>query len=100
LINLYASKLFKETGRAILTSSGINEVSQEGPDWGGGHGVFTLALLDGLRGEADSNGDHFVTAGELFAYVRDRVRTETGFHQNPYALPGINQELTLAVANK
>ncbi len=100
LINLYASKLFKETGRAVLTSSDVNELSQESQNWGGGHGIFTLALLDGLRGEADANGDAFVTAGELFAYVRDRVRTETGFHQNPYALPGLNANLTLAVASK
>ena len=83
-----------------LAESDVNELSQESPSWGGGHGIFTLALLDGLRGEADSNGDAFVTAGELFAYVRDRVRTETCFHQNPYALPGLNADLTLAVAKK
>lgn len=100
LINLYATKLFKETGRAVLTSSDVNEPSQESIGWGGGHGIFTLAILDGLRGEADTNGDHFVTAGELFAYVRDRVRRETGFHQNPHALPGLNADLTLAVSTK
>lgn len=100
LINLYASKLFRETGRAVLTSSDVNELSQESPMWGGGHGIFTLTLLEGLRGEADTNRDHFVTAGELFAYVRDRVRTETGFRQNPCALPGLNADLTLAVAVK
>lgn len=100
LINLYASKLFKETGRAVLTSSDVNELSQESPTWGGGHGIFTLTILEGLRGDADTNRDHFVTAGELFAYVRDRVRTETGFRQNPCALPGLNADLTLAVAVK
>jgi len=83
LINLYSAKLFKEEGRAALTSSDVNELSHESPRWGGGHGVFTYALLEGLRAQADANADHFVTAGELFAYVRDRVRLETGFKQNP-----------------
>lgn len=97
LINLYASKLFNEAGRAVLTSSDVNEVSREGPTWGGGHGIFTWALLEGLRGEADLNEDRFVTAGELFGYVRNRVRVETGFRQNPRTLPGLNADLPLAV---
>jgi hypothetical protein len=96
LINLYASRLFTETGRAVLTSSDVNELSQESVRWGGGHGIFSWALLEGLRGEADGNSDHFITAGELFNYVRDRVRVETYFRQNPRALPGLNTDLTLA----
>lgn len=98
LINLYASRLFNEAGRAVITSSDVNEVSQEGARWGSGHGVFTWVLLEGLRGSADANADHYVTAGELFDYVRDRVRVETDFRQNPRALPGNNGQLTLAVA--
>ncbi|HKP10533.1 MAG TPA: caspase family protein [Blastocatellia bacterium] len=99
LINLYAQKLYKETGRALLTSSDINELSQESEQWGG-HGIFTLALLEGFRGDADANGDHLVTAGELFNYVRDRVRVATAFQQNPRALPGLSTDLALAVAMK
>ncbi len=98
LINLYATKLFKETGRAILTSSDVSEESQESSRWGGGHGIFTFALLEGLRGEADTNKDRYVTAGEIFSYVRNRVSVETGFKQNPTALPGLNKDLTLSVA--
>jgi hypothetical protein len=97
LTNLYAQKLYKEAGRAILTSSDVSEVSQESDQWGGGHGIFTLALLDGFRGGADANGDRLITAGELFNYVRDRVRVETAFRQNPRALPGLSADLTLAV---
>lgn len=98
VFNLYAAKLFRETGRAVLTSSDVNEISQESSLWGGGHGIFTWSLLEGLRGEADSNGDRLITAGELFAFVRDRVRVETAFKQNPSALPGSNNDLALAVA--
>jgi hypothetical protein len=100
LINLYASKLFNETGRAILTSSDVSEESQESKRWGSGHGIFTYALLEGLRGEADFNRDNFITAGELFAYVRNRVSVETGFRQNPTALPGLSRDLTLAFLAK
>ncbi len=101
LINLYSAKLFKEEGRAALTSSDVNEFSYENKRWGGGHGVFTYALLEGLRGQADANADSFVTAGELFAYVRDRVRLETGFKQNPRSVYDFNSDFTLAfVARK
>lgn len=96
LINLYASKLFTEAGRAVITASDVNEVSNEDARWGGGHGVFTWALLEGLRGAADVDADRFVTAGELFGYVSSRVREETGFKQNPRALPGLNADLALA----
>ncbi len=96
LINLYASKLFTEEGRAVMTSSDVNEVAREGPRWGGGHGLFTWALLEGLRGGADLNSDRFVTAGELFGYVRNRVRVETAFRQNPRVLPGLNADLALS----
>jgi hypothetical protein len=99
VFNLYAERLFSEAGRAVLTSSDVNEISQESPSWGGGHGIFTWSLLEGLRGEADTNNDHLVTAGELFDFVRDRVRVETSFTQNPRVLPGLNSDLALSVAS-
>jgi len=101
LINLYSAKLFKEEARAAITSSDVNELSYENKRWGGGHGVFTYALLEGLRGQADANADSLITAGELFAYVRDRVRLETGFKQNPRSLYNFSDDFTLAfVARK
>ncbi|MCI0490074.1 MAG: caspase family protein [Blastocatellia bacterium] len=100
LINLYASKLFAEKGRAVITASDVNESSFEDRRWGGGHGVFTFVLLEGLSGKADADRDGLVKAGELFAYVRERVREETGNKQNPRALPGLNADLSLSVAAK
>ncbi|HEY6333549.1 MAG TPA: caspase family protein [Blastocatellia bacterium] len=96
VVNLYAARLFGETGRAVITSSDVNEVSRESREWGGGHGVFTMALLEGLAGAADSNKDHVVTAGELFEYVRNRVRLATAGQQNPKAVLGLNGDLPLA----
>jgi hypothetical protein len=97
VFNLYAAKLYRESGRAVLTSSDVNEISEEGSHWGGGHGVFTWALLDGLSGAADANRDRVVTAGEVFGYVSRTVRRETNARQNPRALSGINEDFPLAV---
>ncbi len=100
VFNLYAARLFREEGRAVLTSSDVNEISQEGANWGGGHGVFTWSLLEGLRGNADTNRDNVVTAGELFDYVSVRVREQTESRQNPRALAGTNRDFPLAVVGR
>jgi hypothetical protein len=99
LANLYLEKLlYQEEGRAIMSSSDINEPSRESRQWGNGHGVFTYYLLDGLKGSADSNHDRLVSVGELFRYVRQKVRLATNQQQNPRLLVGNNEQLTLAIA--
>ena len=98
LSNLYLEKmLYQEEGRAIITSSDVNERSHESKKWGNGHGVFTYYVLEGLKGGADSNQDYFVSVGELFRYVRQKVRLDTNFLQNPRMLTGTNENLSLAV---
>lgn len=92
---IYAEKLFSGEGRALLTSSDVNELSEEGKKWGNGHGVFTWAILEGLRGVADVNRDHVVTTGELFDFVSNKVSEETNGRQNPRALPGTNRDFPL-----
>jgi hypothetical protein len=57
-----------------LAAAGPRETT--GPSSNGGHGLFTSHLLGGLRGAADSNGDHAVTLAELFMYLRERVTRE------------------------
>ena len=97
LISLYIEKmLYQEEGKAVITSSDVNELSQESTRWGNGHGVFTHFLLEGMQGKADSNADRLVTVGELFRFVRQKVRLDTQFRQNPRLLPGTNENLTLA----
>jgi len=99
LANIYLEKLlYQEEGRAIITSSDVNEPSRESQKWGNGHGVFTYYLLKGLSGSADKNEDRLVTVGELFRYVRQEVRLETQFAQNPRMLLGDNENVALAVA--
>ncbi len=61
-------------GIALLSSASANEEAQEDRRWGGGHGVFTHFLLEGLRGRADDTPqDGQVSVGELFEYVRANV---------------------------
>jgi uncharacterized caspase-like protein len=97
LANQYLEKLlYNEEGRAIITSSDVNELSHESQKWG--HGVFTYYVLEGLNGRADVNKDRLVSVGELFRYVRQKVRLDTGFLQNPRMLAGANENLSLAVA--
>ena len=50
---------------------------------GGGHSVFTGALLDGLEGDADLDGDQVVTFGELFNHVGREVERRTEERQTP-----------------
>ena len=98
--NVYAEKLFSGEGRALLTSSDVNEISQEGKKWGGGHGVFTWAILEGLNGVADVNRDRVVTTGELFDFVSDKVRQQTNGRQSPRALAGTSRDFPLASVRK
>jgi uncharacterized caspase-like protein len=74
--------LRRGTGAAVISSSSGNEFSLEGEEWR--NGVFTYALLQGLRsGLADANQDRVVTVSELQAYVIDQVRVLTQGGQNP-----------------
>lgn len=97
LVSLYAEKLlYAGEGKAVLTASDVTESSLENSRWGGGHGVFTHFVLQGLGGQADSDQDRVVTVEELFRFVRQRVRTETKFKQNPRLLVSSNGRLAMS----
>jgi uncharacterized caspase-like protein len=84
LVNRYLQEVSKTRGGiALLTSAEANEVSFEDAKWGGGHGVFTHYLLQGMKGAADLNQDGIVTVGELFEYVRSHVQAATEGRQHP-----------------
>jgi uncharacterized caspase-like protein len=54
----------------------------------GGHGAFTFALLEGLRGKADRNGNDTVEVRELADYVEERLPEITrkwGYEQFPFS---------------
>jgi tetratricopeptide (TPR) repeat protein len=66
-----------------LTASRDRERSFESPNWGGGHGIFTYYVVQGMQGAADESGDGYVTVDELADYVRRNVREATNGQQNP-----------------
>jgi tetratricopeptide (TPR) repeat protein len=66
-----------------LLASRPREVSLEGPEFGGGHGVFSYFVIKGLEGAADANHDGVVNADELIKYVSDQVPMATANKQHP-----------------
>lgn len=71
----------RETGTLYLAAALGSQKAFEGESFGGGHGAFTAALLEGLSGKAgakDGIGSH-----DLARYVIDRVVTLTGGNQIP-----------------
>jgi tetratricopeptide (TPR) repeat protein len=66
-----------------LLAARATELSQEGPQFGGGHGVFSYYVLKGLQGEADEDKDGSVDADELIQYVKNSVRAATMRKQTP-----------------
>ena len=66
-----------------LLASRPREVSLEGPEFGGGHGVFSYYVIKGLEGAADANQDGVVDADELIKYVSDQVPMATANKQHP-----------------
>ena len=47
------------------------------------HGMFSYFLMKGMEGEADSNQDNKITAGELHSYVQSNVVQQSSGSQTP-----------------
>ncbi|MCA8900432.1 MAG: caspase family protein [Hyphomonas sp.] len=76
------SDLNTESGAHVIAASGGLEYSVEGTEWE--NGVFTYALLKGLRGHAaDFDGDGQVEIREISRYVQQEVPRLTNFGQVP-----------------
>ncbi|MCB9317211.1 MAG: caspase family protein [Lewinellaceae bacterium] len=57
-----------------------DEFSIEGEQWGGGRGVFSYHLVDGLYGLADGSSDGQVNLFEIGRYLEDKVSKEASPH--------------------
>lgn len=79
--NDYFEKVTSLRAVQMVTAGGEGEEAIERD----GAGVFTRSFLDALDGAADANGDGFVTATEIGAYVAPRVTNETRARQSPQA---------------
>jgi hypothetical protein len=89
-----------QDGIAVLSSSSAAERSQEGPQFCGGHGAFTCALLNGLRGDADTDRNGLVQMRELYDYTYREVKRLTTGYQNPAIEGRYDNGLPLAFAVK
>ncbi len=65
----------------FFVSSRPDEYSLESPDYGAG--FFSQALLKGMRGKADKNGDRKITVLELFKYIYADVLKRCDEIQHP-----------------
>ena len=83
-------------GVCVISASDADQYSQEGQQWGGGHGVFTHTILEGLKGNADYNNDSYVTLGELIPYLSQTVRRETRNAQSPTVSGKFDPALSIA----
>jgi len=84
--NAFLRENAKRIGRQMLTAGGTDQlVADGGPN---GHSVFTWTLLQGLAGKADLNGDGFITATELAAYVAPAVSNVSSQTPAFGSLPG------------
>lgn len=79
----------------VLTAASGNQLASW--DESKGHGIFTLHMVEGMKGAADANSDGKITAHELHAYVTKRVRQSArrtfGREQTPILMGDSNQVL-------
>ncbi len=80
----------KKAGEIQLISCASNQYSFEGYQWGGGRGLFSWHLVNGLKGMADTDPeDGEVTLTELYDYVKKEVnrasydKTNKEYRQTP-----------------
>lgn len=83
-----------------LLASRPKEVSMEGPQFGGGHGVFSYYVIKGLEGAADENKDGVVDANELIQYVTAQVPPATNNRQHPREFGTYDNSMKLSDIHK
>lgn len=76
------SRFSAAEGTFLLAASRPGEDSEELAELE--HGAFSYALLEGLRGAADSDRNGLLPISELFGFVAQRVPALTGGRQHPY----------------
>ena len=73
--------LRRGTGAMVISSASGAEFAYESSEWN--NGVFTFAVIEGLRGKADADANKTVIVSELRDYVVSRVKTLTNGLQTP-----------------
>lgn len=69
--------MLKKQNEIRMASSKPDQLSNEKTDWGGGRGVFSYYLLNGLQGGlADADNDKIVNVGELKKYLEQKLAND------------------------
>lgn len=84
-----AEAISEASGLYILSASKAGEVSMESDQFKldpkfPGHGAFTFALVEAMRGQADYDKDGYVSVNEMFQFVARQVPRLTNGQQHPY----------------
>jgi protein O-mannosyl-transferase len=80
-VNDYIGRI---TYGTVMLSSSQNELSLEGSQWGGGRGLFSYYLVNGLAGNADMDDNGMIGLTEIEFYVKSHVKKEAApGQQNP-----------------
>ena len=87
----------RREGMSVLQASSAAQSSQEGKKFCGGHGAFTCALIEGLKGAADTNGNRFVELRELLEFSYRHVADATAGAQHPELNGTLDGSMPLAV---
>ncbi|GBU27668.1 hypothetical protein R84B8_01205 [Treponema sp. R8-4-B8] len=82
LINSFKDNSSIKDSAVIFTSSRGDQTSWESDQYK--HGVFTYAILQGLKGEADLMKKGVITATALELYIKDKIPALTEGQQTPY----------------
>ncbi|MGQ0740587.1 MAG: tetratricopeptide repeat protein, partial [Bacteroidota bacterium] len=79
-----ASALASSWGKEYkILSCQPNQLSLESTEWGGGRGLFSLQLEEGVKGLADSDYDGKITMFELQSYIQANVAKYSEYKQIP-----------------
>ena len=81
LSDKFYERISKGKGRVIISSCSANEISKEDDKLQ--HGIFSYHMLEGLKGNADQDGDGIITVSELFSYISRTVPEASGQDQHP-----------------
>lgn len=73
LVKQTLSVFTSQTNYYLMAACGSSELTYEGPDFFGGHGLFTGTLLEGLS-EENAGSDGLVSVDRLYDFICSRLR--------------------------
>ncbi len=94
-VNYYHDRLKEINGAVQLFACQANQQAKEGPSFGGGRGVFSYCLVNGLSGQADRDGNGDITLREVRQFVENCVtdKTTSLYTGNPSQTPDVSGPL-------